>query len=435
MRERIETIVIGGGQAGLATSYYLTREHREHVVLDQAARPAEAWRNHRWDSFTLNTPNWQSRLDGGGGNTTTRDPNGFMTRAEIVAYLEDYAKRYRLPVQYSVRVSAVKEDEGRGFVVETNGGVMRAKNVVVATGLYQKPRISRVPGALSQDVLQLHSDGYRNPGALPEGAVLVVGSAQSGAQIAEELYESGRKVYLSVSRSGRVPRRYRGQDVNWWSDLLGVYERTADQLPSPRARYAGKPHISGTKGGHTLNLHQFAMEGVTLVGHVAEVDGWRVRFARDLHENLAKADQFEAELTGKVDEYIKTNHLRVREEVLPRLTAGFAQQEIEMLDLKEAGVGTVLWATGYGFDFASMVRLPIFDADGFPVQRNGVTEYPGLYFVGLPWLRNAKSGILYGVSADAEYVVERIVDRDWEEGPACSMFVEAKEVAGEADEL
>jgi hypothetical protein len=162
-------------------------------------------------------------------------------------------------------------------------------------------------------------------GSLREGAVLVVGSVQSGAQIAEELYESGRKVYLSVSKSGRVPRRYRGQDMNWWSDLLGAYERTADQLPSSRVRFAGKPHISGTKGGHTLNLHQFALEGVTLVGRVAKADGLRVRFTRDLHENLAKADQFEADITGQVDEYIRRNHLRVREEVLPRLTAGLSR--------------------------------------------------------------------------------------------------------------
>lgn len=431
MKERIETIVIGGGQAGLAVSYFLTQERREHVVLDQAAQPAEAWRNHRWDSFTLNTPNWQSRLEEG-GDTTTRDPNGFMTRAEIVAYLESYAECHRLPVRYGVQVRTVKEDGDGGYVVETGAGTrMRAKNVVVATGLYQRPRIPQVPGALSGDVLQLHSDGYRNPRALPEGAVLVVGSAQSGAQIAEELYESGRKVYLSVSRSGRVPRRYRGQDMNWWSDLLGVYERTADQLPSPQARFAGKPHISGTKGGHTLNLHQFALDGVTLVGRVAGADGFRVRFGRDLHENLAKADQFETQITGQVDEYIWRNRLRVRAEVLPRLTAGFEQREIEALDLKEAGVNTVLWATGYSFDFASMVRMPIFDDYGFPVQRRGVTESPGLYFVGLPWLTNAKSGLLYGVSADAEYVVERIVDRDWEEAPALSRFAGTKD-SGEA---
>ena len=241
-----------------------------------------------------------------------------------------------------------------------------------------------------------------------EGAVLVVGSAQSGTQIAEELYESGRKVYLGLSRSGRVPRRYRGKDANLWSELMGVYQKTVDQLPSPKAKFGSKPHISGSRGGHTLNLHQFAADGVRLVGRVLDADGTTVRLAGDMHENLAKADQFEADFVTKVDQYIEDRALKVPEETLPRLTAGFEQEEVEELDLKCEGITSVLWATGYSFDF-SMVKLPVVDKDGYPMQRRGVTKYPGLYFVGLPWLHNAKSGLIHGVSEDAAYIASRIV--------------------------
>src|SRR6516225_9890295 len=317
MSTHIETIIIGGGQAGLAVSYYLSRQDRPHIVLEQAAEGGNAWRNHRWDSFTLNTLNWQSWLPG--ADIPGKDPDGFLTRDEVVAYFESYVDTFHLLLR-GVHVDTVTPREsGRGFVAETSAGRFEAENVVIATGLYQALRVPSFSANFPQEVKQIHSDEYRSPESLPAGAVLVVGSGQSGVQIAEELYQSGRKVYLSVSRSGRVPRRYRGKDANWWHNKMGDYERTVDQLPAPQARYAGKPHISGTKGGHTLNLHQFAMEGVTLVGRVAEVDGWRVRFARDLHENLAKADRFEAELTGKVDEYIANNGIDAPQEFLPEL--------------------------------------------------------------------------------------------------------------------
>jgi putative flavoprotein involved in K+ transport len=208
---RFETIIIGGGQAGLSVSYHLKLEGRDHIVLEQASEAANAWRNHRWDSFTLNTPNWQSQLQG--ADIPGKDPDGFLSRDELLAYFAKYIKQNQLPLWYGARVFNVKPAED-GYIVETTAGTFQAENVVIATGLYQKPRVPRFKGALSPKILQLHSDGYRNPDSLPDGAVLVVGNAQSGAQIAEELYQSGKKVYLSVSRSGRVPRRYRGTDIN-----------------------------------------------------------------------------------------------------------------------------------------------------------------------------------------------------------------------------
>jgi putative flavoprotein involved in K+ transport len=262
---------------------------------------------------------------------------------------------------------------------------------------------------------------------LPAGAVLVVGSAQSGAQIAEELYQSGRRVYLSVSRPGRVPRRYRGRDINWWSNALGLYERTVDQLNSLREKFGRNPHVSGTEGGHTLNLHRFASDGVTLLGRVTELDSATVKLARDLHKNLAAADQWEANLVARIDSYIEKHELAIPQDMLPQFTGGFAQPERDELDLRQANVGSVIWATGYSFDF-SMVRLPVFDADGYPIHQSGVTIYPGLYFVGLPWLLNAKSGLLFGVSEDAAHIAFHIITREKSEFRDKNTFAEPEVV-------
>jgi putative flavoprotein involved in K+ transport len=403
---QIETVVVGGGQAGLAVSYYLTQQDRPHIVLEQAAQAGNAWRNHRWDSFTLNTPNWQSWLPG--PEIPGEHPDGFLPRGEIVAYFEKYVERFHLPVSYGVRVEAVlPKVSGRGYIVETSIGRFESNNVVIATGLYQKPKLSAFTADFPLGVKQIHSDEYRNPQSLPEGSVLVVGSGQSGAQIAEELYQSGRKVYLSVSRAGRVPRRYRGKDANWWHDKMGDYERTVDQLPSPQAKFASKPQISGKDGGHTLNLHQFARDGVTLLGRIRSVRDGKVILDQDLRENLARADKFEADFIMKIDEFIAKNAIEAPQEALAVLRDGYNVEPVPELDLKAANITTVIWATGYSFDF-SMVRLPIFDSDGYPIQKRGITGYRGLYFVGLPWLHNAKSGLLFGAGQDAAHIAAAI---------------------------
>jgi putative flavoprotein involved in K+ transport len=404
MSTHVNTIIVGGGQAGLALSYFLKLEGRDHVVLEQADAPAEAWRNHRWDSFTLNTPNWQSQLPGA---PHAGDPDAFMSRPQIIAYLERYAEH--LPVCYGRRVAAIeRDDRWASYVVAiADGESFVARNVVIATGLYQRPNIPAVATNFPGQVRQIHSDAYRNPHALPQGAVLVVGSAQSGAQIAEELYETGRKVYLAVGRAGRTPRRYRGKDANWWSERLGIYDRTVGELPSARAKFAGKPHISGTRGGHTLNLHQFARDGVVLLGRLQGIADGIVRLAPDLHDNLARTDQHEAAFTTAVDAYVAATGIAAPQEALPALRDGYAAPQLTELDLSAAGITTVIWATGYRSDF-SIVRLPVLDADGYPIQKRGVTEYPGLFFLGLPWLHNAKSGLIYGVGDDAAHIARTI---------------------------
>lgn len=404
--KHIETVIVGGGQAGLATSYYLAKHHREHIVLEAAAHAGNSWQSGRWDSFTLVTPNWTLRMPGAEYNGP--DPDGFLPRDEVVAYFEQYAERFKLPVQYNTRVLFIKSASGKGYEVQTTEGVWLANNVVIATGFEQLPKVPPFAANLPPDITQLHSSKYRNPESLPAGSVLIVGSGQSGTQIAEELYKDSKQVFLCTGSAGRVPRRYRGRDTFEWLYLVGFFNMTPDKLPVPKEHFA-VPHISGTNGGHTLSLHQFARDGVTLLGHLGGAAGYQLSIASDLYENLAKADGFELQGQKMIDGYIFANGLDAPEEELPRLQDGYVQPIIEELDLKATGINTVIWATGYTFDFR-LVELPVHDEHGFPVQRRGVTNYPGLYFVGMPWMPSLKSGILAGVSESAEYIASNIVN-------------------------
>lgn len=403
MTEQIDTLIVGGGQGGLSTSYHLIQQDREHVILEQADQAAVAWRN-RWDSFTLITPNWMIRLPG--AEYQGDAPDGFTARDEVVAYFEEYIERFDLPIRYGFRVTSVEPIEA-GYLVSTDEAEFEAASVVIATGMFQQPKIPPFSTNLPSEIRQLHSSEYRNPEALPDGAVLVVGSAQSGCQIAEELYQSGRKVYLSVGSAGRLPRRYRGKDATRWLDEMGFTDRTVDELPSPKAKFAASAHGTGKDGGHTINLHQFARDGVVLLGHIQSVQEDRIVLAPDLKESLAKVDKFEADFVKQVDEYIEKTGLDAPTETLPELRDGYEAEVILELDLKSVGITSVIWATGYKFDF-SLVKLPAFDEDGYPVQNRGVTEYPGLYFVGLPFLHTIKSGLLAGVGDDAAHVASVI---------------------------
>jgi putative flavoprotein involved in K+ transport len=408
MKEYIDTIIVGGGQAGLAVSYYLTQQGRPHVVLEQSSQSANAWRNHRWDSFTFVTPNWMTRLPGVEYQGADRD--GFMSRSEIVTFFQQYVERFKLPVRYDVQVTAIEQDSG-SYTVTTSKGAFQSANVVIATGLFQKPKIPSFSAQFPPEITQLHSSEYRNPDALPAGAVLVIGSGQSGCQVAEELSRTRRNVYLSVGSTGRVPRRYRGKDIFGWLDEIGLANRTVDQLKSPRDKFRSNPHLSGTSGGHSVNLHQFARDGVVLLGHISGLKNSCVYFAPDLRENLAKADQFEADLIRTIDNYIEKNGLNVPKEELSQLTDGFKAELIRELDLMSARIQSVIWATGFTFDF-SLVRLPVSDSDGYPIQKRGITKYPGLYFVGLPWIHNAKSGLLFGIGEDAAFIAANIEARN-----------------------
>jgi putative flavoprotein involved in K+ transport len=403
--EKIETIIVGGGQAGLATSYHLKQHGREHIVFEQAEKAGNAWRNDRWDSFTLVTPNWSVQLPG--AHYDGNDPDGFMPKDKIVAYFERYVDKFNLPVQFNtsvLEVTPLDAKRGKGYQVKTTGKTFQAKNVIMATGSFQKPKIPPFSANIPAGILQLHSGHYRNPSQLPDGAVLVVGAAQSGMQIAEELHQSGRTIYLATGAAPRVPRRYRGRDIVAWMVDTGFLDQPVDKLPSPKARLRGNPQASGKDGGHNLNLHQFARDGIKLFGHIASAQDGKVFFAPDLKENLAASDKMEKDFIELTDKFIEAHSIDVPPEELPNLQDGFSVEVSTEVDLKAANVYTIIWAMGYTADY-SLVKLPLTDGDGFPIQQHGATQYPGLYFVGTHWLTKRKSTVLIGVNEDAEHIV------------------------------
>ena len=408
-RERIDVVVVGGGQAGLATSYFLTMRGVDHVVLEQG-RVAESWRSQRWDSFCLVTPNWTIQLPGFGYRGD--QPDAFMGRDELIAYFEQYVRSYDPPVRTGVRVMSVEHTESNAFHVATSDSNLEARSVVVATGSYRRAKVPAGASRLSSDIVQLHSSEYKNPEQLPLGAVLVVGTGQSGVQIAEELHESGRSVLVSVSSCPRLPRRYRGRDIVWWAKTAGLFERTVDSLGSPAEKSACHPQASGRRGGHDICLRQLAREGMTLLGRVQAIAGDRLILAADLKENLRKADEFAEKTLTQLDEAVAKMGMPLPEDENPRgvgAAVPYEDDPILDLNLRTAGITSVIWATGYEPDFR-FVQVPVFDQLGQPSQRRGVTATAGLFFVGLEWLHKPKSGLLLGVGEDAEHVTSVIVE-------------------------
>jgi putative flavoprotein involved in K+ transport len=339
-------------------------------------------------------------------------PDGFITREEVVTYLEDFAATYNPNLHFGVKVSSIEQVQGVSrYLLNTSDGLFEANNVVVATSTFQQPRIPAVAEELAENIDQLHTSQYRNPDTLKAGAVLVVGTGQSGCQIAEELYQSGRKVFLCVGSTGRAPRRYRGSDTTVWMEKMGMFDQTVDKLPSPKHRFSSNPHVSGKAGGRTLNLHQFARDGVVLLGHFEGVQANNITIAPNLKDSLKAVDHFADELTGAIDKFIEKSGLPAADR--PTHTAlrdGYDVDIIRQIDLKAENINTVIWATGYSFDF-SWVKLPLFDEYGYPIHQRGVTEYPGLYFLGLVWLYTTKSSLLAGVGDDAAYIAKSIEAR------------------------
>ena len=404
-----DVLIIGAGQAGLGLSYYLKQAGVEHLVLDKG-RLGNAWRAERWDSFCLVTPNWSIQLPG--AIYRGADPDGFMSRDDFVGYLENWAKAFGPPLREGVEATAVRK-VGTGFEVTTNQGLMRANRVVIATATHQKPRRPLNLGWFRDDIRQIYATEYRNPDALPDGAVLVVGSGQTGAQIAQELREAGRDTYLCVGRTGRLIRRYRGRDCIAWQNDMGFLDRTPDMLEDPAHRFRGDPHVSGKNGGHTLSLHDFHRDGITLLGRLARVDGSAARFEDTLKADMARSDAYATAFMAGIDRYIELSGQPAPTPTREELSGGPPSDEwdvpaIRRLDLSEAGITTIICATGFQFDF-SWIDAPVFDDVGYPVTDRGVTKTPGLYFTGLNWMHKRKSGILFGVNEDAAYLARRIV--------------------------
>ena len=403
--EKVETLVIGGGQAGLAVSGHLGKRGKEHLLIERR-RIAERWRAERWDSLVANGPAWHDRFP---DLAFKCDGDAFATRDEIVQYLEDYAKQNRSPVRTGVEVTALHRNSDGTFRAETAQGLIEAKNVGVATGPFQKP-IMPVMVPDSAGITQVHSANYRNPAQLPEGAVLVVGAGSSGAQIAEELRRAGRKVYLSVGPHDRPPRAYRGKDFVWWLGALGKWNAKTIAPGMEHVTIA----VSGAYGGHTVDFRRLAHSGITLVGRTDGFADGKMSFAGDLRANIERGDANYLSVLDEADAHIAANKLDFPPEPDARKLEAMpdcALNPILSLDLRQAGITSIIWSTGYALDFG-WIKFDAFDEKGRPAHERGVsTKVPGLYFLGLAWLSRRASPFIWGVWHDADHIAETIAAR------------------------
>lgn len=409
----INTLVIGAGQAGLATSYWLTQNGVDHLLLDRRDALGGAWQD-RWDSFYLNTPNFALALP---GMAYDGDPDGFLPRDTVIGFFREYGERIQAPLQLGTSVTRVSQD-GTGFNVETTRGHWHANNVVLANGAFQHPRIPSAAAGIPGHITQLHSHDYRNPSALPQGAVLVVGTGQSGGQITEDLLDAGREVHLSASSCPEAPRRYRGKDlfdwiwqVNLHGPAAGITGLQADQLPSPAARLFCNPQISGNNGGHSIHLRDLGRRGVHLHGRFEGMDdGGALTFTDDLPERLVQVEGGFGHRLRLIDAYIEAAGLDAPEIEEPAVDTWLPATDGARLDLEAAGVTSIVWSTGYSLDFG-FLDVPVLDEWNYPLHTRGVTKVPGLYVVGLPWLTRHASATLPGVGPDAGYVAEHLAAR------------------------
>jgi putative flavoprotein involved in K+ transport len=402
-RSAVEVLVVGGGQAGLAMSEHLSASRLSHLVLERH-RVAERWRTERWDSLVANGPAWHDRFPT--LEFADNDPEEYPSKEQVADYFEAYAEKIDAPIRCGVEVLSVRRNEGRaGFRAQTTEGTIQARYVVAATGPFQRPLI---PPILPDDprLVQMHSSAYRNPGQLPDGAVLVVGAGSSGVQIADELLRAGRRVHLSVGPHERPPRSYRGRDFVWW---LGVLNKWDAEAPAPDAQHVTIA-VSGAHGGRTVDFRELAARGMELVGFMTGFQNGTIRFAPDLAQSIARGDASYLQLLDEADAYVARVGLDLPEEPAARELGPLparAVDPVRQLGLAAAGVTSVIWATGFVSDY-SWLAVDAFDADGKPAHRRGVSTEPGVYFLGLPWLSRRGSSFIWGVWHDARHVADHI---------------------------
>jgi putative flavoprotein involved in K+ transport len=401
--EKIDTLVIGAGQAGVAMSEHLSNYQIPHIVLERD-RIAEKWRTGRWDSLVANGPAWHDRFPG--LEFANTDPDSFVKKESVADYFVEYAKKFEAPIREGVSVIKVERNENNpGFIVETSQGIIEAKRVVSATGAFQTPVIP--PIAPKDDRLyQIHSAAYKNPDQFPDGAVMVVGAGSSGVQIAEEIMKSGRKVFLSTGPHDRPPRSYRNRDFCWWLGVLGKWDAAAMEPGTEHVTIA----VSGANGGKTIDFRELANEGMTLLGRTKSFADGKVTFEEDLLENLNNGDENYLSLLDEADAYIASNNLDLPEEPEARRVfpdADCITLPILDLDLAEAGITSIVWATGFSSDY-SWLKINAVDENGKPVHHRGVTPEIGFYFLGLPWLSRRGSSFIWGVWHDAKYIADQI---------------------------
>jgi putative flavoprotein involved in K+ transport len=404
MNPAVDVVIVGAGQAGLSLSHELAAAGVDHIVLERG-RVGETWRG-RWDSFCLVIPNWTVQLPGGGYRGD--DPDGFMPRNEIVSHLAAYAQSFRAPVREGVTVTSLEAGDDGGFVLRTSEGEVGAREVVLASGGYQKPHRPEAAAQIPTSVHTMDAEAYVNPIMLPPGKVLVVGSGQTGCQLAEEIFEAGRDVYLACGRAPWIPRRLDRRDTIAWLNETPFFDTTLPELPDPRARLLANPQASGRLGGHDLNYRTLQGQGVHLLGHFLGVANGRAQFARDLAESVAFGDARYADVCEAIRKSCAVRGARAPEMPPP---PPFIADASEALDLR--GVGTVLFTSGFRPDYASWVKFPhAFDDMGFPIQQDGSsTVVRGLHFMGVHFQRKRKSATLLGVAEDARVLAETILAR------------------------
>ncbi|PRD16379.1 MSMEG_0569 family flavin-dependent oxidoreductase [Pantoea coffeiphila] len=416
MNNHYPVVIIGGGQAGLAMSWHLTQKHIRHIVLERH-QLAWAWRHQRWDNFCLVTPNWQCRLPGFPYDGS--DPNGFMLRDDIVAYIERYARSFNAPLREGVTVEQVTQ-RGEGFQLRTSAGEFLADRVVVAVGNYHRPRFPEIAAQLPKHIAQVHSADYKSSRQLPEGEVLVVGSAQSGAQIAEDLHLDGRRVHLCVGSAPRVSRFYRGKDVVEWLEQMGHYRLTVDNHPlGEDARRKTNHYVTGRDGGRDIDLRAFALQGMQLYGRLLGYREGQLLTADDLQHNLDGADATSQKIKDSIDAWIAEQGIDAPAEARYQ-PLWQPEPGAKPIDLRN--ISAIIWAVGFHTDF-SWIDAPAFNANGYPRHTRGVSVHPGLYFLGLPWLWTWGSGRFEGVGEDAEWLAKHIAHHAARAEPAENEYV------------
>ena len=407
MKTHYSVAIVGGGQAGLSMSYCLKERGFDHIVFEKN-RIGQSWRSHRWDSFCLVTPNWQCQLPG--YPYPGSDPQGFMKKDEIVQYIEDYAASFDPPVKEGVEVFRCQRHHQGTFELATSIGDFTADQVVIAGGSYHLPKVPKIAERLPETIVQLHSSNYKNPQSLPDQAVLVVGTGQSGCQIAEDLHLTGKPVHLCVGGAPRSPRRYRGKDVVDWLDQMGYYDLAIDEHPQKeKVRAKANHYVTGRDGGREIDLRRFALEGMQLHGKLKDIGNGAIEFGDDLKQNLDQADAVAESIKKTIDGFIEKNQIEAPTEP-PYQPVWQPEQEVLSLDYEAANIGAVIWCTGYQSDFR-WVEIPVFDGKGYPGHERGVTQVWGLYFLGLPWLYTWGSGRFSGIARDANYLADYIVAR------------------------
>ena len=405
--EKVQTLVVGGGQAGIAVSEHLGNNGVHHLVVERH-RIAERWRSARWDSLVANGPAWHDRFPG--MEFANTDADAFPNKESVADYFVAYAEKIAAPVRCNVEVKEVRRNVGRpGFRAETSQGLIEATNVIAATGPFQRPLIpALVPE--SADIMQIHSNAYRNAEQLPEGAVLVVGSGASGVQIADELLRAGKRVFLSVGPHHRPPRSYRGRDYVWWLGVLGKWDAIAVDPGMEHVSIS----VSGAYGGHTIDFRRLAAQGITLVGMTRSFDKGVMNFAADLADNIARGDANYLSVLNEADAYAARNGLDLAQEPGAHTFAAAphcVSEPIAELNLAQAGITSIIWATGFAVDF-SWLKVDAFDKDGRPQHQRGVSAERGVYFLGLPWLSRRGSSFIWGVWHDAKYLADHISTQD-----------------------